>query len=82
MHAGFLRRAGAEGVRLLLMVVGERLLIDALDLVVGEVRLFEVRPLLQDDDAKAGGGKFFGDDAARRARADDNEVDFVRRLIF
>ncbi len=55
-------------------IVGEALAADVVNLVVGEILLAKVRPLLQDNDAEAGGGEFLGHDSARGAGADDNEV--------
>jgi hypothetical protein len=55
-------------------VVGERGLEGVLDLVVGEVLLAQVWALFEHHDTETRNREFLGDDAARRAGADDEEV--------
>ena len=63
-------------VRLAPQVVGHGREHGVLDFVVLKIFLAEIGPLLQDHHAEAGGGKLLGHDPARRARADDQEIDF------
>ena len=62
-------------------MIGQKIFLEDFDFVVNEIRFGEVRTLLEHDDAKAVAGKFLGQDAAGGARTDDDEIDFVGRLV-
>ncbi len=72
----------AEGSGLKLGLVGEQVFADDFYFIVDEIGFGQIRTLLEDDDAEAVSGELLGHDAACSARADDDEIDFVRRFVF
>ena len=68
-------------VRLAFQVIGHGREHGVLDFVVLEILFAQVGTLLQNHYAEARSGKFLGHDAARPARADDQEIDFFGRLV-
>jgi len=51
------------------------------EFIVSEIRLGEVRPLLEDDNAETIGGKLLGENAAGRAGSHNEEIHFVGRFV-
>ncbi len=70
----------AEG--LLLLVIHQRTEGGLLVLVVREVAFVKKWSLLEDHYTESIGGKFFGEDAARGTRSDDDEIDSIRGAVF
>ena len=66
-------------------MIGEQVFLKNFDFVVRKIGFGKVRPLFEDDDAEAVGGKFFGEHAARGAGPHDDKVhglgSFVLGLI-
>ncbi len=81
LRLGFFVRGLAESVGLKLGMIGEEIFAEDFYLVVSKVGLGEVGPLLEHDYAKTVRRKLLGKDAAGRAGADDDEVDFVGGFV-
>ena len=81
MVLGLVLRGLAKCCGLKLRMIGELVPHQDFDLVVSEVRLGKVGPLFQHYNAKAVRGEFFGQDAACRAAANNDEIDFVGCLV-
>ncbi len=82
LRFGLLVRRLANRSRLKLWVVGELVLGKDFDFVVCEIGLGQIGALLENNHAKAIGGKFLGQDAAGRAGAYDDEVHLIRSIVF
>ena len=72
----------ANGGRLQLGMIRKLVQGHDFDFVVGEIGFCQIRTLLENHDAKTVGGKLLGQDAARGSGAHNDEVHFIRSLVF